>query len=164
MSHGSSSILQFNPNLINMEPFSTQHISQSASVAHSNMQSPKGSFRSDEDSLSASPSQHQQPFTTQSHIPHFPGTFRHFESTLSVFSRQSTNMFKSTQGILGGGVTTSASIACNEGGPIRNRDYSHNQGQWVGPLGQIGVPLNAGPEAGDERHSKEYDELEFKDD
>jgi hypothetical protein len=51
-------------------------------------------------------------------------------------------MFKSTQGMLGGGVTTSASIACYEGGPIRNREYSHNQNQWVGPLGQININQN----------------------
>ena len=50
------------------------------------------------------------------------------ESTLSVFSRQSTTHFKSNYGHLGGGNhthTATASIACNEGGPIGLREYSH---------------------------------------
>jgi hypothetical protein len=50
------------------------------------------------------------------------------ESTLSVFSRQSTTQFKSNYGHLGGGNqthTATASIACNEGGPIGLREYSH---------------------------------------
>ena len=50
------------------------------------------------------------------------------ESSLSVFSRQSTTHFKSNYGHLGGGNrthTAKASIAYNEGGPIGLREYSH---------------------------------------
>ena len=138
-----------------MEPFSTNQIqfSQSAQsiINHSNLPSRKGSFHTDDSLAGGSP--HGTTTTNANAMifgmpaenlssrygipPHFPvtagpgglhGQRVPIESTLSVFSRQSTTHFKSNYGHLGGGNhthTATASIACNEGGPIGLREYSH---------------------------------------
>ena len=156
MSHPSSSMQLMgsssNNPLLNMEPFSTNHIqfSQSAqSVIHSNLPSRKGSFHSDDSLDGGSP--HGTTMTNPNamifgnaipeNIPRFaiPSHFAlgagggagvhgyrvPMESNMSVFSRQSTTHFKSNYGLMGGGNhthTATASIACNEGGPIGLRE------------------------------------------
>jgi hypothetical protein len=79
-------------------------------------------------------------------MPHFQGVGNpnNIESALSVFSRQST-LHRSGIGGMGGGGTTSASIACNEGGPIgmRGDTTNNNSSSMVGGIiGSSGGPDN----------------------
>lgn len=58
-----------------------------------------------------------------------------------MFSRQSTAQFKSTHIGGGGGHTATASVACNEGGPIGLREYSNAHMSTYGVKeGHIGGP------------------------